>query len=699
MVFDYEELKDGSMTYLGSSILKGMSSEIPTLDMFIREAIQNSLDARLDNEKFVKEEINCGEFNIDDLIEYYPQISSGIKDIKSDNNQYISIRDYNTTGLEGFTSYSEYKKSKSGDIGKFLSLVRNVGKSNKINDAGGSWGYGKTTYFRLGVGLVIYYTRIFDEKTGEYEERLMTGMIENEKNSSGLLYDYQDNNHTGVAWWGKFDGDELLPVKDHDVIVKFLELFNIIPYKENETGTCIIIPFIDEKKLLGETIPTTINESNQDIPFWCRSIEEYLDISCQRWYPTKYCNFEIDSPSIMLYINGNLKYSNSMYPVFSVYQKMYNMYLNGIEENDNIESFEIKINRLFNDGATAGTLYYSYLSKEDLRMDEYGNNPSPFAQIKNSSDENDSRTIIGFCRTPGMILKYDTNGAWTNGIVNIEPEKYLICLFVPNSNNTTSVTYTNASGETTQLKISIEDYLRASERAEHSDWTDSIEYTFPDGKKVDTSKLRIVGRIQKNIRNEFNRKSKLIEENATINIGTALNQKLASMFMPRSGFGRKPSIKTNSPGGDTPKRRTVTKTKFVFGNIEIDNNSSFAKDFTIQLKPGDNKIEMEYKVLSDGDPIPATSWIGEKFPVDTISIEVDSITTKKDKISLEHYYVFKETFNKISFDWLTLENNYNYGFEMQVDDDIIEISGKIHYMVLDPSVSLIISMRSSGDNE
>lgn len=697
MNFDFDDLKDGAMTYLGSSILKGMSSEIPILDMFVREAIQNSVDARLENVSSVREEINCGDFDFNKLIGYYPQISTKLMFTKHDNRQFISIRDYNTTGLEGYISYSEYKASHDKDIGKFLSLVRNVGKSNKIDDAGGSWGYGKTTYFRLGVGLVIYYTRIKDHINGNYLERLMTGLIENEKNSSGLLYEYQKNNHTGIAWWGKKVNDELLPITDHETIVNFLKMFNIKPYENDETGTCIIVPFINEKELLNETIPTTIEDNSIDIPHWCKSIEEYLDIACQRWYPTRYCNAKA-SPNIVLFINGVMKYSQSMYPVFSIYQKMYNMYLNNEESNDGIDSFKIKLNGIFNNGSFAGTLYYSFLSKEDLRMNEYGNNPSPFTQINNRKDENDSRVIIGFCRTPGMILKYDINEAWSNGIINNDPEKYLICLFIPNSSNTASVEFVDINGDKYQLKISIEDYLRASERAEHSDWTDNLEYTFPDGKKVNTSKLRIVERIQRNIRNEFSRKSKQNEDKPLVHVGTALNQKLASMFLPKKGFGKRPAVVIKPPVVDPPVKKRVSKTKFEFGSLKISNDSSFIKEFRIQLKQGDKNVELEFEISTESGPISAKDWIIDNFPVDTMSIEIDDIVSKNKIDNINHYFAFNDSYSDINFEWLTKDNKYNYGFKLNFErDDIIEITGKIHYIVVDPSISLIISKRSSGD--
>ena len=494
--------------------------------------------------------------------------------------------------------------------------------------------------------------------------------------------------------------NELFPITDHDIIAKFLDIFNIKPYENDDTGTCIIIPFINEKELLNETIPTTIDDPSETIPHWCKSIGDYLEIACQRWYPTRYCNFKSspNSPNITVFINGEMKYSQSMYPVFEIYQKMYNMNLNKEETNGEIQSFKIKLNNIFNNGSIAGTLYYSYLSKESLKMEEFGNNPSPFLQINNRKEENDSRVIVGICRTPGMILKYDINESWTNGIINSDTEKYLICLFIPNCENTASVIYTDINGNSSQLKISIEDYLRASERAEHNDWNDILEYTFPDGKKVDTSKLRIVEKIQRNIRNEFNRRNKLIEDKPLIHIGTALNQKLAAMFLPKKGFGKKPTISINPPVVEPQKKKRVNKTKFEFGNLRVDSDSSFIKEFRIYLTPNDKKIELKFEIASEGESISAEKWIDDSFPIDTMSIEINDIVTEDGIKNINHFFAFNDSHYNMNFEWISLNNKFNYGFRLLIErDDVLEITGKIHYIVIDPSISLVISKRSSGE--
>jgi hypothetical protein len=60
-----------------------------------------------------------------------------------------------------------------------------LGKNQEADGAGGSWGLGKTSFFRLGIGIVIYYTRV--EIENGYEERLIASLIESPKQKNRLL--------------------------------------------------------------------------------------------------------------------------------------------------------------------------------------------------------------------------------------------------------------------------------------------------------------------------------------------------------------------------------------------------------------------------------------------------------------------------------------------------------------------------------
>ena len=87
---------------------------------------------------------------------------------------------------------------------------------------------------------MIYYTRI--AKDNIFEERLIASMIESPKSKDRILKE----NHRGIAWWGEINENLVYPITDSNDIKDFLKIFNISPYRNEETGTTIIIPYINQ---------------------------------------------------------------------------------------------------------------------------------------------------------------------------------------------------------------------------------------------------------------------------------------------------------------------------------------------------------------------------------------------------------------------------------------------------------------------
>src|SRR5699024_12682987 len=61
------------------------------------------------------------------------------------------------------------------------------------------------------------------------------------------------NNSRGIAWWGDKDSDDVyantFPIDDAREIEEMLDVFGLKRYNDQETGTTIIIPFINEEKI------------------------------------------------------------------------------------------------------------------------------------------------------------------------------------------------------------------------------------------------------------------------------------------------------------------------------------------------------------------------------------------------------------------------------------------------------------------
>ena len=88
---------------------------------------------------------------------------------------FLEIRDLKTSGLTGCIRKADIKKE---DHGNFFKLIYDTGKRQTQAGAGGNWGFGKSVYYRVGIGIVIFYSRIKNE-TG-YESRLIVTLVEDE---------------------------------------------------------------------------------------------------------------------------------------------------------------------------------------------------------------------------------------------------------------------------------------------------------------------------------------------------------------------------------------------------------------------------------------------------------------------------------------------------------------------------------------
>ena len=694
-MLEIENHKVEFMSESGSTILHVMHSSIPILDMLVREAVQNSFDAKIDGAEFITERINCGHFNKTLLCNKFEGINNKLLSIDSKKNYFISFGDSNTTGLTGTVKKEEIDIN---DWGKFLNLVRNVGKTNKHTEAGGSWGYGKTVFYRAGIGLVIYYTRI---STGVdcYEERLMACVVENEKNPYGLLTNIQKGQNTGVAWWGKKENGILLPITNHEEIVSILDCFNLKPYSNMETGTLVIIPFIDDEALLNETMASNIGDD--DVPGWCSDLESYLDIAFQRWYPTRYANTILGSNYIEVYINDEKKDANNMYPLFKTIQGLYNYGINNKNLPDfSVASFSTDVIKPQMDEKSLGTFYYTLLSKHDLRMEIPYEYESPFAQIKNELEEpeKEDKVIVSFCRKPGMILKYDVDEAWSAGIITPNKDEYLIGLYIPNSKNSMII-----DGR----KITVENYLRASERAEHNDWNDINEFSFEDGYIVKTSHCRFVEKIQKKIRSKINELSTNVVEKPLEHFsGSKLSRKFATLFLPKYGFGNIPD--DAPPGKDGGKKSTGDKkptikrnkkSKIIFGQLEVSQDGKLSKHFEIILSKDSINFDFEFKVSTETGEIEANKWEEDlDFPVCLNDIYIDNYvnvdgqtksinTTITNDSKIEDIELFKK---------VTTRTKSWYGIDLKFNSKIEKIVGKISYTCSDKSVMTSISVGKEG---
>lgn len=157
-----EIAEPGRMTQSGSSLLRLIqNNNMPVLDLLVRESIQNSLDASNGVSDHVKVEFITGKFETRKFNAHLEGVEEKLNNlIKDSESIFLAIKDSNTSGLTGKMHYDQVE---SNDYGNLLKLVYEISKPQESIGAGGSWGLGKTIYFRVGIGLVVYYSRVLNE--------------------------------------------------------------------------------------------------------------------------------------------------------------------------------------------------------------------------------------------------------------------------------------------------------------------------------------------------------------------------------------------------------------------------------------------------------------------------------------------------------------------------------------------------------
>lgn len=585
-----EIAEPGRMIQTGSSLLRLIqNNNMPALDLLIRESIQNSLDARASNSRYVEMDFLTGHFRSEQLGKELDLLTQPLyKRYSNKECEFLAIRDSNTTGLTGVM---DYKKVKNNDYGNLLKLVYEICKPQETEGAGGSWGIGKTVYFRVGIGLVIYYSRIKNDK-GVYESRLAASLVENEMDSNAMIPVYNDMPKRGIAWWGERIRENVTqPVTDDEYIQNFLKIFEIMPYMKDETGTTIIIPYINPEALLSNNRIEYLNDSDKAIiPFWGYKIEDYLSIAAQRWYAPRLNNMNYQQGAYLrMRINDKGISYEDMEPVFKIIQSLYNRanYVD-TDEDDILNSVETKKTEAISvykylEDKTVGTLAFAKVSKEVLHMNAPDNKPEPYIYFNNEIRDSDvNRPTICYTRKPAMIVAYENVGAWVSNIASTSKDEYILGIFVLSSFNKLKNSPTVKS---------LEEYIRKSEMADHTSWSDWSEGNYNP---------RFVSKIQSNVNKIIGREFTEVKENKQPKINSGLGKMFGDMLLPPEGFGKGAGISRNSTGNSQTGKRS--RFKFAIDTSSITySDGSMVIPMILRTSPKKKLRRAEFDMIIDSE--------------------------------------------------------------------------------------------------
>ncbi len=669
---DIEIAEPGRMTQSGSSLLKLIqNNNMPILDLLVRESIQNSLDAKNEKDSYVTVEFKTALFDKEKLnLELNGVTETLNKRYKEKECSYIAICDTNTTGLTGKLHYDDVKDNQYGNL---LKLIYEISRPQEAEGAGGSWGLGKTVYFRIGIGLVLYYSRIRNEE-GNFESRLAASLVEDEMKKDSIIPSLNGKSKRGIAWWGKSIGNnKTCPITDENYINQILSIFNIMPYKEEVTGTIIIIPYINSKELLNNNM---LEFNDGESPFWNNDLEKYLKIAIQRWYAPRLNNINYPYGKYLRVKVNNVGISlDEMEPTFKIIQALYNRAVykrddfNDILKNSNsITKYDKVSLRKFVNKSEVGTVAYTKVKKDVLKMNYPDNKPSPYSFFNlDIINKENNKPIIAFTRRPGMIVSYENVGKWVDGIDASDKDNFIIGIFVLNSENKL---------DGISKEISLEEYVRKSEMADHTSWNDfSIENVNP----------RIISKIQTQVNNKINKEFTNEKEDGSSKLNSGLGKLMGDLLLPPENFGKNPSVGTSR--GSTSK--SIQKHKDVMLTLNEDNTIYSAQeiifDINIKAKGKINRTGVTFGINSESGIIFISEWeekMGLNMPFYIKSASLKFLTVDGNECNLEEYYLDcnKANVKNCNFKCELLKSNSGKGYSIvcySKDKHTLEVQMKI----------------------
>ncbi len=208
MTFHHKKPFDPSGDVYANSVTRTMKSQaLSAWDMFTREALQNSWDARDqksqdDGVTFAVDFFDLDTEQVHALdSDVFGHDYSGIPKLgEAFNSGKMSALCVSDSGTHGLRGPSVATAATDGPT-DFNSFIRNIGRSDTKEVAGGTYGFGKGVFFiASSVQTIVVYTRTTDEKNNRVNR--LIAMANADDFSEG------DVAYTGRHWWGEYAVEE-----------------------------------------------------------------------------------------------------------------------------------------------------------------------------------------------------------------------------------------------------------------------------------------------------------------------------------------------------------------------------------------------------------------------------------------------------------------------------------------------------------
>lgn len=464
----------------GNGMRQALVYDYPKIDVFVRESIQNSLDALPMGSGSLNMYYNTSSFVVSQFEGLLGDCSYGLEKRFGQYADLLEIRDVGTYGLDGPTIVSD-----EVEAGRWTKLVYSFAEKQSETGKGGSWGYGKTCYYNTGAGFVVFYSKTIVD--GRDVSRLAVSLIENTDDKKNRIIPEAKQ---GIVYWGAESPENAgvsIPIEDEDEIDRVLSCLGLKAFATNETGTSIIIPFINFDDLMRDTLEYIFGSS---IPS-----KDYIDfrylveLSVQRWYFPIIFDSPVDH-SLRFFFDGELLSYDRIMPIFRVLQGLYgDTFKDGCKKVSVTESIE----------GTAPVAFFSTIrgSISDLSLPSGINIP----ELLYCQDRNNSNCIGMRCRRVGMIVRYDMNSSFMNGVKLDSDQDYLFTFL--RINDAAVVTDRDH-----RAIVTLDEYVRRCEPPAHDDWKDTDISKIDFDSESFTPKIieRLIRNTRDQLQNEYRKK-------------------------------------------------------------------------------------------------------------------------------------------------------------------------------------------------
>jgi len=174
--------------------------KLSATEMLIRESLQNSWDAgRIEGAQphYAIRLFTPTPHQIEAYRKFFTDrptgdtcpVRNGLEHFfSSESPVLMEISDRGTVGLGGPT------RADGDDAGDFANFLRNIGKPRDVEQGGGTYGFGKSSFYLMsGPQLLIVDTLT---KDGDREERRLLA------HAAGESFNHEGRHYTGRHWWG-----------------------------------------------------------------------------------------------------------------------------------------------------------------------------------------------------------------------------------------------------------------------------------------------------------------------------------------------------------------------------------------------------------------------------------------------------------------------------------------------------------------